>query len=81
MKDSTSSNHAYQIKGNRQLLHLKDAVDFISNKLDEFESDKKYKKLEGRSDISEGKCEPYNSRDRQARAVLKEEFPVDTWYT
>ena len=37
LKDLASSNNANQIKGERQLLDLKDAVDFISNKFDDFE--------------------------------------------
>ena len=35
-----SSNNANQIKGERQLLDLKEAVDFISNKFDSFERDR-----------------------------------------
>ena len=35
-----SSNNANQIKGERQLLDLKDAIDFISNKFDDFERDR-----------------------------------------
>ena len=37
LKDLASSNNANQIKGEKQLLNLKDAVDFISNKFDDFE--------------------------------------------
>ena len=37
LKDLASSNNANQIKGEGQLLDLKDAVDFISNKFDDFE--------------------------------------------
>ena len=33
LKDLASSNNANQIKGERQLLDLKEAVDFISNNL------------------------------------------------
>ena len=40
LKDLASSNNANQIKGERQLLDLKDAVDFISNKFDDFERDR-----------------------------------------
>ena len=40
LKDLASSNNANQIKGERQLLDLKDAVDFISNKFDDFEGDR-----------------------------------------
>ena len=36
LKDLASSNNANQIKGEIQLLDLKDAVDFISNKFDDF---------------------------------------------
>ena len=44
LKDLASFNNANQIKGERQLLDLKDAVDFISNKLDDFERDRLEKK-------------------------------------
>ena len=37
LKDLVSSNNANQTEAERQLLDLKDAVDFISNKFDEFE--------------------------------------------
>ena len=37
LKDLASSNNANQIEGERQLLDLKDAVDFISYKFDDFE--------------------------------------------
>ena len=40
LKDLASSNNANQIKGKRQLLELKDAVDFISNKFDDFKRDR-----------------------------------------
>ena len=40
LKDLASSNNANQIKGEKQLLDLNDAVNFISNKLDDFERDK-----------------------------------------
>ena len=40
LKDSASSDNANHIKGERQLLDLKDAVDFISNKFDDFERDR-----------------------------------------
>ena len=40
LKDLTSSNNANQIKGERQLLDLKDTEDFISNKFDDFERDR-----------------------------------------
>ena len=40
LKDLASSNNTNQIKGERQLLDLKDAVDFISNKFDDFERDR-----------------------------------------
>ena len=40
LKDLASSNNANQIKGERQLLDLKEAVDFISNKFDDFERDR-----------------------------------------
>ena len=40
LKDLASSNNAYQIKGERQLLDLKDAMDSISNKFDDFERDR-----------------------------------------
>ena len=40
LKDLASSKNANQIKGEKQLLDLKDAVDFISNKFDEFENDR-----------------------------------------
>ena len=40
LKDLASSNNANQIKGERQLLDLKDAVDFISKKFDDFERDR-----------------------------------------
>ena len=54
LKDLASSNNANQIKGERQLLDLKDAVDFISNKLDHFESDRlEKKKIIEVSDLSE----------------------------
>ena len=39
-KDLASFNNANQIKGERQLLHLKDAVDFNFNKSDDFEIDR-----------------------------------------
>ena len=39
-KDLASSNNANQIRGERQLLDLKDAVDFISNMFDDFKRDK-----------------------------------------
>ena len=38
--DLASFNNANQIKGERQLLHLKDAVDFNFNKSDDFEIDR-----------------------------------------
>ena len=37
LKDLASSNNANQIKSERQLLDLKDAVDFIPNRFDDFE--------------------------------------------
>ena len=37
LKDLALSNNANQIKGKKQLLDLKDSVDFISNKSDDFE--------------------------------------------
>ena len=37
LKDLASSNNANQVTGKRQLLDLKDSVDFISNKFDDFE--------------------------------------------
>ena len=40
LKDLASSSNANQIKGERQLLDLIDAADFISNKLDNFERDR-----------------------------------------
>ena len=40
LKDLASSNNANQIKGKRQLLDLKETVDFISNKFDDFERDR-----------------------------------------
>ena len=40
LKDLASSTNANQIKGERQLLDLKEAVDFISNKFDDFERDR-----------------------------------------
>ena len=40
LKDLASSNNANQIKGERQLLDLKDAVDLICNKFDDFERDR-----------------------------------------
>ena len=40
LKDLASSNNANQIKGERKLLQLKHAVDFISNKSDDFEHDR-----------------------------------------
>ena len=40
LKHLASSNNANQIKGERQLLNLKEAVDFISNKFDDFERDR-----------------------------------------
>ena len=40
LKDLASSNNANQLKGERQLLDLKDAVDFISNRFDDFERDR-----------------------------------------
>ena len=40
LEDLASSNSANQIKGERQLLDLKEAVDFISNKFDDFERDR-----------------------------------------
>ena len=40
LKDLASSNNENQIKGERQLLDLKDAADFISNKFDDFECDR-----------------------------------------
>ena len=40
LNDLASSNNANQIKGERQVLDLKEAVDFISNKFDEFERDR-----------------------------------------
>ena len=75
LKDLASSNNANQIKGKRQLLELKDAVDFISNKFDDFkrdrlEKEKIIKDLKRRGDLSEGKSGRYNSGDRQVRAVL-----------
>ena len=44
LNDLASSNNAYQIKGERQLLDLKYTVDFISNKFDDFERDRLEKK-------------------------------------
>ena len=40
LKNLASSNNANQIKGERQLLDLKEAVGFISNKFDDFERDR-----------------------------------------
>ena len=40
LKDLVSSKNTNQIKGERQLLDLKDSVDFISNKFDDFECDR-----------------------------------------
>ena len=40
LKDLASPNNTNQIKGKRQLLDLKDAVDFIFNKFDDFERDR-----------------------------------------
>ena len=40
LKDLASPNNANQIKGEKQLLDLKGAVDFISNKFDDFERDR-----------------------------------------
>ena len=40
LKDLASSKNTNQIKGERQLLDLKDSVDFISNKFDDFECDR-----------------------------------------
>ena len=40
LKNLASSNNANQIKGERKLLELKHAVDFISNKFDNFEHDR-----------------------------------------
>ena len=40
LKDLASSNDVNQSKGKRQLLDLKDAVDFISNKSDDFGHDR-----------------------------------------
>ena len=40
LKGLASSNNANQIKSNRLLLDLKDVVDFISNKFDDFERDR-----------------------------------------
>ena len=40
LKDLASCNNANELKGQRQLLDLKDAVDFISNKFDDFERDR-----------------------------------------
>ena len=40
LKDLASSNNENQIKGERHLLDLKDAVDCISNKFDDFERDR-----------------------------------------
>ena len=40
LKDLASSNNANQIKSERQLLDLKDVVDFISNKFGDFERDR-----------------------------------------
>ena len=71
LKDLASSNNVNQIKGERELLDLKYAVDFISNKFDDCEHDrlekeKNYKKLKRRSDLSEEKSGRYNSgTDRQ----------------
>ena len=86
LKDLTSSNNANQIKGERQLLDLKDAVNFISNNCDDLEREKtgkgkNYKRIKRRSDLFEGKSGRYNSGGGQAGAVLKEEFPVNTWFT
>ena len=40
LKNLASSNNAKQIKSERQLLNLNDAVDFISKKFDDFERDR-----------------------------------------
>ena len=40
LKDLASFNNANQIKGKKQLLDLKNAVDFIFNKFDDFERDR-----------------------------------------
>ena len=40
LKNLASSNNANQIKGERQFLDLKEAVDFISNKFGDFERDR-----------------------------------------
>ena len=40
LMDLASSNNANQIKGKRQLLDLKDAVDFISNRFHDFERER-----------------------------------------
>ena len=37
LKNLASSNNTSQIKSERQFLDLRDAVDFISNKFDDFE--------------------------------------------
>ena len=65
LKDLSSPNNANQIKGERQLLDLKDVVDFISNKFDDFERDRLEKKkvirFKRRRDLSEGKSRRYSS--------------------
>ena len=53
LKDLASSNDVNQIKGERQLMDLKDAVDSISNKFDDFERDR----LEKEKNIKEIKEE------------------------
>ena len=45
LKDLASSNNANQLKGERQLLDLKEAVDFISNKFDDSERDRLEKEV------------------------------------
>ena len=40
LKDLALSNNANQIKGKKQLLDLKDSVDFLSNKSDDFERER-----------------------------------------
>ena len=87
LKDLTSSNNAKQIKGERQLLDLKDAMDFISNKFNDFERDRleKEKIIKGLKEevtYSRGTMDDITAQtDRQEQYSRRNCLPVNKWST
>ena len=83
LKNLASSNNAYQAKGEKQLLDLKDAVGFIPNKFDDFERDR----IEKEKNIKDLKEElTYlrgNVDNTTAEADRQEQYSrstVNTWH-